>query len=371
MELSEQTHPSPERRRLLAAGLALAALGGQARARPRPQADLSLAGLGDRLDQGVAGGELVNLHAIVVLHRGRRVLERYYAGEDELWGRPLGRRSFDADALHDLRSVSKSIVGLLYGLALADGLVPALDTPVLQAFPAYRELAEDPRRLDIHLSHVLGMTMGLEWDEDIPYSDPRNSERAMEASSDRLRYVLERPIVEQPGRRWCYSGGATTLLGHLIARGAGMPLLDYARRRLLEPMGMEQVEWTPGTNGEAAAASGLRMRARDLARVGQLLLQRGQWQGRTLVPRPWLDQCLQARVDAWPGLRYGYHWYAGRNRDGQDFHMAIGLGGQRLVAMPGQDLAYAIFMGNYDSPQQVARVSAVQALIAQAMRGGA
>ncbi|MBO0989356.1 serine hydrolase [Delftia sp. SD018] len=370
-----------DRRRWLQTGAALAALGCTACASVG-QGGASSTGagtgtglaedLGERLEQGVQSGELANLHAVAVMRHGRLALERYFQGEDERWGEPLGKVAFNADSLHDVRSVSKSIVGLLYGMALAEGKVPALDTPLVQAFPAYGDLAADEGRRAILVSHALGMTMGLQWDEDLPYSDPRNSEIAMERSSDRYRYVLEQPIVAPPGERWCYSGGATALLGHLIAQGSGMPLLDYARHKLFAPLGIDKAEWTPGTNGEAAAASGLRLRARDLARIGQLVLQQGEWpggrQGRALVPRHWIVQSIQPRVDAWPGLRYGHHWYVGQTRAGLAYYMAIGLGGQRLVVVPQHSLVYAVFMGNYDSPQQVQRVGAVQGLIAAALR---
>ncbi|MDR6732333.1 serine hydrolase domain-containing protein [Delftia lacustris] len=366
-----------DRRRWLQTGAALATLGCTACASVGQGGAFSTGtgtgtglaeDLGERLDQGVQSGELANLHAVVVMRHGRLALERYFEGEDERWGEPLGKVAFNADSLHDVRSVSKSIVGLLYGMALAEGKVPALDTPLVQAFPAYGDLAADGRRRAILISHALGMTMGLQWDEDLPYSDPRNSEIAMERSSDRYRYVLEQPVVAPPGERWCYSGGATALLGHLIAQGSGMPLLDYARHKLFAPLSIDKAEWTPGTNGEAAAASGLRLRARDLARIGQLVLQQGEWQGRALVARHWIVQSMQPRVDAWPGLRYGHHWYVGQTRAGLAYYMAIGLGGQRLVVVPQHSLVYAVFMGNYDSPQQVQRVGAVQGLIAAALR---
>lgn len=244
--------------------------------------------LGERLDRGVASGQLDNLHAVFVARDGKLIVERYYAGADECWGTPLGNVAFDADTLHDLRSVSKSIVGLLYGIALAEGKVPALDTPVLDAFPAYTELAADTPRRALHIAHLLSMTMGLAWNEDLPYSDPRNSEIAMETSPDRYRYVLAQPIVSAPGAAWRYSGGATAILGHLVACGAGMPLLDFARSRLFAPLGIELAAWTPGLNGEAAAASGLRLRAADLARIGQLVLQRGSWRGSQIVPPDWI-----------------------------------------------------------------------------------
>ena len=365
------------RRRVLGAGAAALAWAGMRGAGAAPvfawaQATPDTAGvspdLATRLDQGVKSGEFANLHFVFVARRGQKLFERYFEGSDERWGTSLGRVAFDASTLHDVRSVSKSVVGLLYGVALAEGKVPALDTPLLDAFPAYADLAGDERRRSIRISHALTMTMGLEWNEDLPYNDPRNSEIAMERSKDRYRYVLERPIVAAPGERWRYCGGATAILGHLIAKGAGVPLLDYAREKLFTPMGIDQVEWTPGFNGESAAASGLRMRAPDLARIGQLLLQGGEWNGRPLVSKEWVAQSLAPRVPAFEGLHYGYHWYAAQQKQGGPVHMAIGLGGQRLIVVPAQELVYVIFMGNYTRADQLKPLFAVQKLLHVAVR---
>lgn len=364
----------PTRRSVLGAAAALACmpvLGARAAA-DWPRIDAEAAGiapdLSARLEQGVQRGELANLHAVVIVRRGALAFERYFEGPDDRWGTPLGTVAFDAESLHDVRSISKSVVGLLYGIALAQGKVPALDTPVLDLFPAYADLASDARRRGILVSHLLSMTMGLEWNEDLPYNDPRNSEIAMERSADRYRFVLERPIVAQPGATWRYSGGATALLGHLIAKGTGVPLLAFARSVLFGPLGIEDVEWTAGLNGEAAAASGLRLRARDLARLGQLLLQKGQWEGRSIVPPEWISASLLPRADAFEGVQYGYHWYLLRRRDGTMATMAIGLGGQRLLVIPAQDLVYVIFMGNYYRADQLKRVFAVQNLVHGALR---
>ena len=150
---------------------------------------------------------------------------------------------------HDLRSVSKSVVGLLYGIALAEGRVPAPDTPLLDAFAAHADLARDERRRAIRVADALGMSMGLAWNEDLPYNDPRNSEIAMERSADRIRYVLDRPIVAAPGTQWRYNGGTTVLLADLITRGSGLPLLRYAQDKLFTPLGITEAEWTAGPSG--------------------------------------------------------------------------------------------------------------------------
>ena len=136
--------------------------------------------LGDRLDEAVRKGELRNLHAVLVARGGKLVVERYYEGRDERWGRPLGTVKFGPDVKHDLRSISKSVVGLLYGIALAEGKVPAPDRPLIDQFPAYKDLAVDPRRRRMTIAHALSMTLGTEWNEDLPYTDPRNGEYAME-----------------------------------------------------------------------------------------------------------------------------------------------------------------------------------------------
>ena len=366
-DAADPHNPRPLARRAVLR-LASAGLGGVALpALTHAQADTDAAGaLGQRLDQAVAAGELSGLHAVVVLRQGRLWMERYYTGKDERWGRPLGEVRFDASTLHDLRSVTKSIVGLLYGAALADGKVPAPDTPLLDAFSAYPDLAADPARRQLTVAHALTMTLGLEWNEDLPYTDPRNSEIAMEAAPDRYRYVLSRPIVFPPGERWRYCGGATALLGHLIARGTGGSLAAFARQRLLAPLGITEFDWITGSNGEPSAASGLRLSAPSLARIGHLLIQRGQWEGKTVVPESWITQSLTPRVDAWEGLRYGYQWSLAAGA-GAQVALALGNGGQRLVVLPQPAVSCAILAGNYNRPDQIKTPLAVQRMVMQAL----
>jgi CubicO group peptidase (beta-lactamase class C family) len=305
---------------------------------------------GERIDKAFAAGELKGLHGLVVLKRGRIALERYFAGADEIWGDSRGVVAFDASEMHDLRSVSKSIVGLLYGIALADRLVPEPAAPLLASFPGYPDLAADPARQRLRVAHVLAMTMGTQWDESLPYSDPRNSEIAMEGAPDRYRFILERPIVWPPGEAWTYSGGATALLGHLIAKGSGMPLGEFARERLFAPLGIDDFAWTEGSNGREAAASGLRLRPRDLAAIGQLLLDKGAHGGRQVVPAAWLEASLTSRIRTGDGLDYGYHWYLPRYGTPSVRYGAFGNGGQRLLVAPELDVVAAVTAGNYNQP---------------------
>jgi CubicO group peptidase (beta-lactamase class C family) len=313
--------------------------------------------LGARIDEAVRGGRVPNLHGVVVVRDGRLVVERYYDGPDEHWGRPLGQVAFAPGTLHDLRSVTKSIVGVLYGIALAAGRVPAPDQPLMAQFPEYPDLAADPRRARLTIGHVLTMTMGTEWNEDVPYTSAANSEVAMEMAADRYRFILDRPIVADAGTRWTYSGGATALLGRLIAMGTGQSLPDYARQALFDPLGIGATEWTRGPNGEPSAASGLRMTPRDLARIGHLVGSGGEWNGRRIVPADWLTRSTAPVVTIDEFRRFGFHWYSGefpadaaaRN---ERWIGAFGNGGQRLFVLPAIGLTIAITAGNYNTPDQ-------------------
>ncbi|WP_374445221.1 serine hydrolase domain-containing protein [Stella sp.] len=309
--------------------------------------------LADRFAAFAAAGRLPGLHGVVALRHGRIFFERYLAGEDANWGTPLGRVEFGPETLHDLRSVTKSIVGLLYGIALAEGRVPAPDRALLAQFPEYPDLAADPARTGLTVEHVLTMTLGTEWNESLPYTSLANSEIAMEAAPDRWRFVLERPVVAAPGAGWTYNGGATALLGRLIERGTGQSLPDYARAVLFDPLGIGPTEWVRGRrDGVASAASGLRMRPRDLARIGQMVLDRGMAGDRRIVPAEWLAASFRPLARLPDGRGYGYHWYLGRFDRGGFWRGAIGNGGQRLFVWPEPGLVVAVTAGNYDDPEQ-------------------
>jgi len=321
--------------------------------------------LSARLDRLIADKRIWNVHAVLVARHGKLLLERYFAGTDHARGRSLGTVAFGPDTLHDLRSVSKSIVGLLYGLALSQGKVPPPEAPLLSSFPAHADLAGDPARAQWTVHHVLTMTMGTDWDElGVPYTDPTNSEIEMDRAPDRYRYVLGRPVVFEPGTRWVYSGGATALLGRMIVEGTGRSLHDFTREALFEPLDFGPSEWLTDEKGDVFAASGLRLRPRDLARIGQLVLQGGEIDGRRIIPKDWIVRATTQYVSCDEVRRYGYQWYMGdmafsvpsgprwnRNRL-ERFQGAYGNGGQRLWVFPGMDLVVAVTAGNYDTPDQ-------------------
>jgi CubicO group peptidase (beta-lactamase class C family) len=315
----------------------------------------------------IASGEIRGVHSVIVTQHGQTLAEWYFPGDDERYGDSLGHVDFKPETLHDVRSVSKSVISLLFGIAMAEGDIKGgLDTPVLDFFPEYKDL-RTPERMKITLRHVLSMTMGLRWDEDsVPYSDPRNSEIAMDMSPDRLRYALEQDIVAAPGSTFRYSSGGVELAGAILARATKTPLKDYAHDKLFAPLGITAWEWTSDDKGVPYAASGLRLTPREMAIIGRMMLAGGTWNGRQVVPKAWVEvsTARQAQVAPDPvcGTRYGLYWWEGPGCAASPpapWFAAIGNGGQRIWVVPSRDLVVVSTMGLYNQPSQVPMSTAV------------
>jgi CubicO group peptidase (beta-lactamase class C family) len=307
----------------------------------------------NKIDAGRESGLLYDLHTVAVAQNGQLAFERYYTSHDEKILADLGTVSFAPDTLHDLRSVTKSLVSLLYGIALGRGLVPPVDTPAVDAFPEYADLASDPARRRVTIRHALTMTMGFEWDESKPYTGPENSEIAMEMAPDRYRFVLDRPIVAAPGEKWIYSGGAVALLGALIERGTKLSLADFARDALFAPLGITEFEWWAGRDGVYSAAAGLRLSTHALLKIGAMLIDGGRHDGDQIVPESWLGEAFARQSQLPDGTGYGYLWYTGEtyvpalDRKVRWINGA-GNGGQRLHLVPELKLAGVSFAGDYN-----------------------
>jgi CubicO group peptidase (beta-lactamase class C family) len=319
----------------------------------------------DALTASVRAWPELGVHAILIERAGRLVYEEYFDGFDERWGTPRGHVAMAPDSLHDLRSVTKGIVSALAGLALADGAIRSLDQPVVEWFPEYPDLNTAERRR-VTLRHVLGMTAGLQWDENIPYSDPRNDEIRMTRDPQPLRYALSRPFTHDPGAEFNYNGGLVQVMAAVIERAVKMPIEEYARTKLFAPLGIDTVEWVGDLAGMPAAASGLRLRARDMAKFGSLYLHAGRWNGRQVLPADWVElstrrQFRFARVAARDradstavadgDFGYAFYWWYSchpTSRGPVEARTAVGNGQQRIFVLPGLDMVVTILAGRYN-----------------------
>lgn len=308
----------------------------------------SLEGLADHFKRW----SQANVHAVLMARNGKLVFEHYFTGKDEAWGKPLGKVTYDADKHHDLRSITKSVVALAFGIARERGGLDDLDQPVFDFFPEHADLATGEKK-DITLRHLLEMSTGLEWNEDVPYSDPANSEICMTHAQDRCRYDLEQPLVRSPGRAWIYNGGTTALIAEIIFRTTGLQVDALAREALFVPLGITESDWLTYDNGVPIAASGLRLKPRDLLKLGQLVLDRGKAGDRQIVPSDWIDAMTTPQINGMMQFFYGYQWWLGRsliNRQEVTWSAGVGWGGQRLFVVPSQNLVVVVHAGLYDKP---------------------
>jgi CubicO group peptidase (beta-lactamase class C family) len=299
-----------------------------------------------------------NVHAVVIVRRGKLVFEQYFPGYDEPWGMGGARHDFDATTKHDMRSASKSVVSLLVGIAIDRELIKSADEPVVKFFPDYSAL-KSPGWDNVTLRHVLTMSSGMQWDENRAWNDPENDEPRLGSEADPYRYVLSKPIAAPPDTVWTYNGGGTDLLGNLVERVTGQSLEAFAREALFTPLGISDWEWMKYRNEHIASAAGLRLRPRDAAKIGQLVLNKGEWAGRQIVSAKWIEQSVTPRFQAigyFGGLfYYGQQWWMGRTLSGDKdvrWIAAQGLGGQRIFIVPELDLVVMTTSGLYGSGRQ-------------------
>ena len=294
-----------------------------------------------------------NVHAILVARGSKLVFERYFRGADEVPGLIYGQRAetvtFDADTLHNMKSVSKSVASLVVGIAIDRGLIRSVNQPILDFFPELSDL-RSPQTERLQLVHALTMSMGLRWVEATPATgDYDNDEARMHMARDPCRYVLGLPVTAPAGQEFFYNTGALRLVSAIVRKATGRPLDEFAREALFEPLGITSFQWNR-VRGDTDAGGGLRLRPRDMAKIGQLVLAGGRWNDRQIVSKGWIEASTTRKIEATDGQAYAYLWWLGRSvLNGRQIHWvgALGRGGQSIRIVPELDLVVAVTAGYY------------------------
>jgi CubicO group peptidase (beta-lactamase class C family) len=309
-------------------------------------------------------GTYGEIHGFVVAKDGKLVLEDYgrgrmYDGSADDMFTPV--MDFDRNTLHILHSVSKSVMSTLAGIAIRDGFIAGENESVLSWFPEHVNPA-DPGKEGILLRHLMSMTSGLEWNEwDVPTMDFANNDamRYQRAAAPSA-YFLGKELVHEPGSSFYYNTAGFQMMGEVIRRATGMSLDDYAAQALFMPLGIENFEWPQFAHGPVYIVGDILLRPRDMARFGQLILQRGEWNGTQIVPAAWVDSATSEAISvshtgykAYEG--YGFHWWRKTFRVGSDSVTALcadGLAGQAIMVFPTLDMVVVVTSGNYEQPER-------------------
>ena len=259
---------------------------------------------------------------------------------------------------HTMQSITKSVTSATIGAAILHGDFKApLDTPVLHWFDVSRVKHVDARKRALTLRHLLTMTAGLEWNEDLPYADPNNAAAVMEATRDWVAFVIDRPMAYAPGSHFAYSSGVSELLANIFRKETGQDLEDYARSHLFEPLGIHDYHWKRTPLGEVDSEGGLFLSDYDLAKIGSLYLHRGLWRGMRVIDEGWILDSVTPRSDPGGGFRYGYQWWLVPYGDGSEFAWAgFGFGGQYVFVLPREEVVSVTTAWNILDPKYYDRI---------------
>ncbi len=242
---------------------------------------------------------------------------------------------------HDMHSVSKSFTSTLIGIALQQALLESVNQHLLDFFPEYTPANPDSRKSDITIEDLLTMSAGLEWDESsLPFTDPDvNDLGGLMASSDVVQFVLDKPMVHDPGEVFLYSGGVTTLLGAIVQQCSGLSTTRFADEYLFEPLGFGSTTWYLFPGGWCNAQGGLRVNTRDMAKLGFLYLNNGTWNGTQILSSSYVSNATTPHFTDlyFPPEYAGYGWQWWLAPDMETF-MACGRMGQKIIVSRELDL---------------------------------
>jgi len=318
--------------------------------------------------QQIKAGKYKDIHSLVIVRNGKLALEEYFGAEGIIWS-PFVNQVF-RDRLQMLASVTKSVNSALIGIALEKGMIPSIHDQAFELFPEYTSLLDDEKK-NILIEHLLTMSAGLEWNElDVPYSNPQNDVNRMGRSPDWIRYCLEKPMASKPGEKFNYHSGLSVMLGEILKRSSGIQADQFAEKNLFSHLGISEYKWSRSHGGLVQTGGGLALRARDMAKFGQLYLNNGQWQGQQIVSKEWVSMSTQIQIKKIVS-GYGYQWWMRSFKvhgENIDSYYAIGNGGQFIMVFPSLDMLVVATAQNYDYGWPVRFYNLVYKYILQAVK---
>lgn len=296
----------------------------------------------------IDNGEYRNIHGFIAWQSGEIIAEQYWNG-------------WNGDRPHTLQSATKSITGLLFGIAIKDGFIPNENQAVLSFFPDYKDIRHiDDHKQALTLEDLLTMRAGMDWKE-YPYTESHLAQMNRKRH-EWTRFVLDRPMQETPGQNYAYNSGATILLAGILREATRMPVQDFSARYLFESLGITSAEWWFTDNtGLPHTGGGLRLSTRDMLKIGRLVLQCGEWEGKQILDCDFANKLYRNYLsDSLPelaGYRRGYSllWHvfphdsdSGMENPSENFIAAWGAHGQWIFVIPQHNMV-VVFTGGTQS----------------------
>jgi WD40 repeat protein len=281
-----------------------------------------------------------NFHSVLIIRNGKLVFEQYY--DDPIYN------EFTPKLKHTLFSATKSFTSALIGIAIDKGFIESTDQLVLDFFPEKNIDTTDSRKNAITIHHLLSMTTGLEHDE---YEDIWG----IAIANDSVEHILSKPLYADPGTVYQYNTGSSHILSAIIQKVTGNSTRDFAMKYLFGPLGIEEtdVSWVAGSDSVFCGGIGLFLTPRNMAKFGQLYLNKGKWNENQIISSDWIkisskDHIKEVSKNGWMDTsQYGYHFWIDENK-----YYALGWGGQTIQIIPDYDLVIVTTaLGEASSPQ--------------------
>ncbi len=279
----------------------------------------------------------IPIHSLLIVRNGYVVLDAYFY-------------PFQEGQVHDGASMTKSITSTLIAIAIGEHKLSSVRQPTLSVFPGRNVANRDERKDRMTVEDLLTMTSGL----DCHVDHGEITLREMMQSKDWVQFMLDRPMVAEPGSKFEYCSGGMHLLSGIVSETTGSSELEFARRELFQPLGIEDVIWPSDPQGVSTGWGDLHLRPRDMAKIGYLWLNQGRWEGRQIVPAEWMQAATQAHSH--PGqsnVEYGYGFWVYPQRNPIEYE-ALGRGGQRINVTPAENRV-VVFTGGEFEPGDIGK----------------
>jgi CubicO group peptidase (beta-lactamase class C family) len=261
-----------------------------------------------------------DVDSVTVIRNGTIVLDEYFP-------------PFEPNSKHVIHSCTKSIVSALIGIAIEQGYIEGVDQPVLDLFDERAVANPNADKKAMTLEDLLTMSSGLECRDSYLYR--WRGLREMSESDDWVQFMLDLPMAEPPGTRFEYCNGGSFLLSAIIQETTSRSALAFAQESLFEPLDITDVDWPANPDGITIGWGDMHIKPHDMAKIGYLYLNGGQWEGEQVVPAAWVEASTQAHIAAGTlSDGYGYQWWV----DDGGYHMALGYEGQFIYVVPEKDM---------------------------------
>lgn len=292
----------------------------------------------------------LNIDSILVIKDNQLVFEQYFPGET-VNGTSV---NYDKNTNHAVFSVSKSITSLAVGIAIDQGFIFSVDDAPVDYLSEHSDVLSVGEKANLTLNDSLSMQAGFTWNE-----LTGNSFQQFSQAADSVSFVVSQPLASTPGTSFTYNTGVTHMVGEVINGATGMNMDDYTNTHLFNDMNITNFSWNRHADGTVLAGSGLNITPRDMAKIGQLMLNEGAWNGSELVSADWVEQSTlpQANMTSTPTANgYGYFWwlrdFALENNTTTPAFFAAGYGGQYIYVLPELDMVVVFTSGNYGTGTQ-------------------